>query len=490
MIHKDKEIVILGGGTAGWLTALFCLKLFPHNQITLIESKKIGILGAGEGSTPTLPYFLQRLDIDINDFLKKTGGTIKLGINFENWNGDNKNYFHGFDDKNNFDPFKVKNVFNNDCYTFYLKHLIKNNLNLDDYIYSYKTALKNKVDLDNTNYAIHFDASKTADYLKEKAIERGVNHHYSDLKDVKNKEDGSIEQLIFEDGYIQDCDFVFDCSGFNRLLIGKHFNSKWINYQKHLPIKKAIPFFLEQEKDIKPYTQAIAMKYGWLWKIPLQHRFGAGYIYDSDYITDEQAVDEVEKYLNKKINVNKIIQFDAGRYEKVWIKNCISIGLSSGFTEPLEATSIYIVYIQLTNITHFLNHLFDERNTNKEKYNEAIARLNDRILNFLYLHYMVKRNDTLFWKEFKNKNISPKNFDILFNKLKNASLNAYDFSTDQNIFPLYSWLVVGKGLDIIEEDMNISGYEIEPSIDDYKLFIDEKEKENKLKHNDFLNNLK
>jgi|TARA_R110000822_G_scaffold42974_5_gene116386 tryptophan 7-halogenase len=490
MIYRDKNITILGGGTAGWLTSLYCKKIFPHNNITLIESKRIGILGAGEGSTPMFPNFLKSLDIDIFHFLKHTGGTIKLGINFENWNGDNKNYFHGFNDKNEFNPFKVKNIFNNDSYNYYLRHVIYKNLNVDDYVYAHKLALNNKIDLNNCSYALHFDASKTAEYLKDLAIKKGVNHHYGELKTIESDKDENITKLIFEDNYTKNCDFVFDCTGFNRLIIGKHFKSKWVNYQKHLPIKKAIPFFLEQEEQIRPYTQATAMKNGWLWKIPLQHRFGAGYIYDSDYITDEEAVDEVETFLNQKIKVNKVIQFEAGRYEKVWIKNCISIGLSSGFTEPIEATSIHIAIEQLIYLTHFISDIFSPKKQNKHKYNDLVSQLNDKILNFLYLHYITKRNDSLFWKQFRDKNAPPKDFDILLDRLEKGLINFYDFqnSYGSDSFSTYSWLMVGKGLEIIK-DMNINGCQIDPSINEYKSFIDSREKENNLNHIDFLKNL-
>jgi len=486
---KDKNIIILGGGSAGWLTALFAQRTFPNNSITLIESKKIGILGAGEGSTPHLPGFLKQLGIDPLDLLIKTGGTIKQGISFENWNGDNKKYFHGFSELNQLGDYNINNIFGSDCSDYYLKHLIKNNLDFDEHLYAPYISYKNKVDLERVSYALHFDAHLLAEYLKNIGVKRGIKLIDGDYKDLQQV-NGDVTKIILQDEREFLTDFVFDCTGFARLLIGKHFESKWIDYQKYLPIKKAIPFFLDREEEIIPYTQAIAMKYGWVWKIPLQHRFGAGYIFDSDYINEEQALEEAEQLFGRKLKVPKVIPFTAGRYEDVWINNCLSVGLSAGFTEPLEATSLFLTVKQLELLRHYVSEMNDS-SLSKENYNKTVGNNADEMMYFLYLHYLTKRKDSPFWSEFKEKHPAPPGFVTLLEKLKQLDVKYFDFEKQYvtGNFPLNAHLIVGKGLDLFNSKINISGYEeLNPTVFETKERMMRYEKQS-LYHSEFLNDL-
>ena len=468
-----KKIIILGGGAAGWITALFLKKIYKDYNISLIESKKIGILGAGEGSTPHLVHFLRFLEVDIKDLINKTKATIKNGINFENWNGDDKKYFHGFMCKNQFNNFKIGNLFQKDCYNQFLNNCISENLNLDDYTYAGLLTKNKKVDLDNQEISIHFDAHKIADYLKNLSITRGVNYYEGDACGFKQNHNGNINKIILEDKSQHECDFIFDCSGFRRLIIGKLFKTKWIDYQKYLPMKKAIPFFLDQEKEIEPCTHAIAMKYGWIWKIPLQHRFGSGYIFDSDFIDAEKALDEAEKKFNQKLYSPKIISFDAGRFEKVWVKNCIAVGLAAGFTEPLEATSLFITTQQLELLIHFKEYLFEANENKKNNYNEIMGNSNDDILDFLYLHYLTKRKDSDFWKNFKNNTKMPNG---LIDKLENIRNNNFldtNFTTKKIYasFNLISYLLVASGLGLTNSNEIKKINDLEPSIEQYQNFM-------------------
>jgi tryptophan halogenase len=487
---KDKNIVILGGGTAGWLTALFSKLIFKDCNITLIESKKVGILGAGEGSTPTLVKFLKELGINRHDLLKQTGGTLKNGICFENWNGDNEKYFHSFQVRNELDRFHIPPIFGNDCYNFYLKHLINNNKKIDNHTYPPILSYDNKIDINNMSNSYHFDAHKLAEYLKNIGIERGIKLHYDEYKNVDTDEHNNITQLNFESGFSQKCDFVFDCSGFHRLLIQKHYQTKWTDYQKHLPIKKAIPFFLKQEEKIKPYTQAIAMKYGWVWKIPLQHRYGAGYIFDSDYITEEQAFNEVKEVF-PDIEYIRTINFNAGRFEKVWNNNCIAVGLSSGFTEPLEATSIWLAIEQLYHLLHFLPDMFDNNTNRKKLYNDLVTEDNDSVLNFLYFHYLTKRNDSPFWKEFRDKNKPPPKIESVINDIKNSGIKTFDlhFGSHRAMFTEQSYLQVGDGLGIFDKKFKLDPYtNLYPQYKDYRLTVVQ-HLHKAMDHTDFLKSL-
>ena len=465
-----KKIIVLGGGAAGWLTALFAKKIFPQNQIQLIESKKIGILGAGEGSTPHLINLFKYLNINIWDLINKTKGTIKFGINFENWNGDGKKYFHNFGSHNELNSFKIKNTFNEGCYEKYLIDCCSKNLDLNHYIYGSLLTEKKKVDVENESFSIHFDAHKIADYLKKISKLREIIHIEGDLKNVQQDNNGNIKKVILEKDLEYECDFIFDCSGFNRLLIGNLYKTHWIDYQPHLPMKKAVPFFIDQEEEIAPCTHAVAMKYGWMWKIPLQHRFGSGYIYDSNYINSEQALEEAESFLKRKIDSPRVISFEAGRYEKVWIKNCIAVGLSAGFTEPLEATSLYLTAQQLFTIAHYKDSLFDSTDFQKDSFNEIIGNSNDDVLAFLYLHYLTKRKDSDFWKNFKHNTSPPKKLKERLLHLKESNFIPHNFDLNKCVagFSLGSYIVVCYGLGLLNTNNITPIIDLSPKIEEYK----------------------
>jgi len=469
----SKKLIVLGGGAAGWLTALYLKKVFKQHNIKLIESKKIGILGAGEGSTPHLINFLNYLEIDIKELLKETKGTIKNGINFENWNGDNKKYFHGFESLNFLNNFQVEELFTQDNYVSYLKNCISKNLDLDNFNYGALLTKENKIDLQNQKFSIHFDAHEIANYLKKIAIERGVDYKEGEVKSFTQDEDGNVINIIMEDNINEPCDFLFDCSGFRRLVIGKLFKTPWVDYQKYLPMKKAVPFFLEQEEDITPCTHAIAMKYGWIWKIPLQHRFGSGYIYDSDYIDADQALEEAERFLKTKLNSPRIISFDAGRFKNVWVKNCIAVGLSAGFTEPLEATSLYITVQSLLLLNHFNEYLFDASDSKKQNFNEIMGNSNDEVLDFLYLHYLTNRKDSEFWLNFRKKTIVPEGLKSKIDDLKSNNFLPINFNVKKATagFDLDSHLFISHGLKLLDIKQIKEVVGLKPNIGEYKSLL-------------------
>jgi tryptophan 7-halogenase len=483
------NISILGGGTAGWLTALFLKELLPTSNITLIQSKEIGIIGVGEATTPHVVNFLKNLKIDPIEAIKKTNGSIKNGISFENWNGDGKKYFHGF--KDNLSDFAVKNIFDSNGYDFYIKNLIENDLSPEEFIYQTKISYENKIDLTNTNWALHFDASLFADYLESVGSSRNIKVVDGIYKTAELDNQGFIKNLILENNCSISTDLVFDCSGFSRLLIGKLYKDRWISYKQHLPMKKGIPFWLENSEEIQPYTSCIAMKYGWMWKIPLQHRTGSGYIFDSDFINEDQALSEAELYFNQKLKINKIIPFEAGRYEHAWIKNCISIGLSSSFIEPLESTSIWNTIIQLEMLRHFVNEFRDPSEKSINLYNEIVANNMDDKLNFVYLHYLTKRNDSEFWKNFRNNYPPPKKFETQLELIKENNLRYFDVEDTKTLssFPLSSYLLISKGLELFEKPIKNFGYEsVYPAPAKYQTMINRYSK-NAINHKVFLNSL-
>jgi tryptophan halogenase len=450
-----KKVTIVGGGAAGWLTALYLNKILPESQVTLIESETIGILGAGEGSVPTLVEFLRFLEIDEKEFVVKTNATHKLGILFDNWNGDGKNYFHLF--RVLHQKFNYAYDDNGELINEFFGYLYQNNAPTILGEISEILARNNKspfidgtIDGSNqiANYSYHFDAHLVAKFLREKAEERGVQRIEGVIDNFIQDSEGNIVKVVLPDTEIE-CDFVFDCSGFKRLLIGNLFKSPWKSYTDQLKINTVIAFQLPQfENKVEPYTKAVCMKNGWMWQIPLQNRIGCGYIFDKNYITPEQAKQEVEELLGHEVKIVNNIKFDAGAYREVWIKNCIAVGLSSAFTEPIEATSIFNAINQLwaLDASKLLNYNKKFINT----YNEYVNKMNDDVLDFLYFHYITRRKDSTFWKEYLPTTTIPSSLETKLIHWENSTYEINDFKT--NPFGLPSWLQVGFGLDLFNKE--------------------------------------
>lgn len=362
-----KKVVIVGGGTAGWLTALVVNKFWNDVEITLIESLKIGILGAGEGSTGNFGKMLSLLDINQDDFLKRTNSTLKNGIHLYNWTGDNT----------------------------FSKHLF----------------FGDKPNEINKSYAYHFDARLVAEYFKEIAINRGVNWIDSEVIEVKTYNNKIVELRLENDDTIK-LDFVFDCSGFAKIIIKGVYNEKWKDYSEFLLLNKSINFFLPQKNKYNfsegVPTKMISMKNGWMFNIPLQHRWGCGYVHNDKYCTLDEAKKEVEDYLGQEITIQKVFDFNPGSHQRSWINNSISIGLSYGFIEPLEATSLMSTIMQLKRL---IDIKFNE--DYKEKFNKWCAEIYEQNLMFVRYHYLCERYDTQFWKDCTSKPIPLKLKKIL-----------------------------------------------------------------------------
>lgn len=363
-----KNVVIIGGGTTGWLTALFVEKFWKDSKVTIIESSKIGILGAGEGVTPNFGATLKLLNIPEDEFINETKSTIKNGLNFINWRGDGKSTYHSFMGEMN--------------------HLV------------------------GINNGFHMDARLVAKYFQSIAIKRGIIHIDDSVTNFEIDE-LNIETILTDSDRRITADFVFDCSGFARLTFNKVYNEKWISYKDDLIVNSAIAYFLPQTDDIKSNTQTqtnmISMKSGWMWQAPLQHRWGCGYVFNDNYITIDDAKKEIEEYIAQPISIVKTFKYDAGYYHNCWIGNCISIGLSSSFLEPLESTSLMTTIMILKKLSD-INFDVNYRNNLNQYYRE----INEQNMLFVRYHYMCDRNDTPFWKFYKKKNLPNKLQDILY----------------------------------------------------------------------------
>lgn len=459
-----KKIIVLGGGSAGWLTSLLTREFHPDFDITLIESEEIGILGAGEG---TVPHFIEILDflrIPVSALVKECSATLKIGIKFTNWNGDGTSYFHDFRAKDELEEWSFDDQFRFNMLT---THLVGKGVHLDSINFYSKLAEQFKVpfilnDLNDVtlanyrdaitavqhlgNIALHFDARLLAKFLGQVAQnQRRIKRVEGKFSHVTEDEHGNITGIHLENGKSVPCDFVFDCSGFARLLLGKHFKERWIDYKQHLPLDTALPFFVPHDgRNFAPYTESIAMKYGWMWRIPVQNRYGCGYVFDSSYIDEEQAKAEVEEYLGHEITPPKVFKFQAGTFANTIVKNCFGVGLSQHFVEPLEATSIWTFS---KNLINFLKagalHNLDAELT--AYFNERCRLVIEPVPEFLYLHYLTERQDSPFWREFRSKTVmmeSLKQKRELWNKVP-----LFDADTlPLQMFTAPSWIAVGDGV--------------------------------------------
>jgi hypothetical protein len=455
------KIVIVGGGTAGWIAAYFISKSQPkkHN-ITVIESSKLGIIGAGEGSTGTMIELLNGsyfdYTVDIDKFLQETDGTKKMGIYHKNWNGRGYGYFAPIDSSPSWYQYQ-------------------------DYIFKYvlskygreKMHLSSLIGLEFENqsydktYACHFDGHKVGQFFKRICLEDGVSVVDDIINNINLDENKNIIAIGLENHQVVTGDFFIDCTGFSRLLM-KELKVNWKSYAEYLPVNTAMPFILDyKDGEIPlPMTSATALSAGWMWDIPLKTRRGCGYVFDKKFITREAAQEEIETYLGRKIKPIKWIEFESGRSEVFWKNNVLTLGLASAFVEPLEATSIHSTIIQLLLFTkEYLSETNNITSTlyNIESYNIKITRLYDSIMEFISFHYQGGRNDTPFWRSIQEeKKISPI-AKIYLEKCKNKIPGFLEINGIIGSPSASLWNWIAGGLELIsakqaEKELNETNY--------------------------------
>ena len=422
-MNSLKDIVIVGGGTAGLISALMLKTTFPLSNIKLIKSSQIGIIGVGEGTTEHWRNFIEYVDLNIFELINNTDATIKIGILFNNWTKYNSSYCHSIDQQDGETALGNLEIFN---------HLVLNGNNNPFILSKYfeKIYLKNKVILNSNlippSNQLHFDTFKLNNYLLKKCIERDISIIEDLVEDVKLDQKGNIINLITKNTLIKG-DFFIDCSGFKRILLNK-LGVKWISYKNYLPLNQAITFptNFNSSSNIEPYTTSTAIKNGWVWKIPTQQRYGNGYVFSNDYINSDKALNEANTLYNQNIEkVAKDIKFEAGKVDKFWVKNCVGIGLSSNFTEPLEAQSIGFTINQLFALINIFNSWkFDPLQS--KKYNDIMDQVFENIVNYVQLHYITDKNNSKFWKD-KPYNLTEFNKNTL-NRFSNGYFSLSDFN--------------------------------------------------------------
>ncbi|PHR93016.1 MAG: tryptophan halogenase [Robiginitomaculum sp.] len=450
-----QKVVIVGGGSAGWMTAA-ALSKFIKNQYTsvqLIESEQIGTISVGEATIPPINTFNQLLGIDENEFVKATKATFKLGIEFTNWSKIGQSYMHPFGEFGQ-DIEAVK------FYQFWLKLRSQQDMPyIDQYSLSAVAAKMGKFTkpgndpravMSSLAYAFHFDATLYAKYLRTYSEKRGVQRTEGRVVDVNlRSEDGFIRSLTLEGGQIIEGDLFIDCSGFRALLIEGALKTGYEDWSHWLPCDRAValPTSLKDEDNPAPlpYTRAIAHSAGWQWRIPLQHRTGNGHVFCSSYMSDQEATDILLNNVDGTPTAEpRILKFTTGRRKKFWNKNCVTIGLSGGFMEPLESTALHLIQAGISKLIA----LFPDKTFNpveRAEYNKLTCMQFDQIRDFLILHYQAtQRDDSDFWNYVRTMDVP----DTLASKIELFRSKGRIFRFEDELFGVSNWLAVllGQGI--------------------------------------------
>lgn len=449
-MSEPLKIVIVGGGTAGWMSAVALASIAKDNicTLTLIESDQIASVGVGEATLPHMKEFNDRIGINEADMMQQTNATIKLGIQFVDWGSIGNSYVHPFG--------KYGNQLGGSYFYQQWARAEKESLvkNIDSYSYAIECALQNRFEFPVTDstyinstysYAYHFDASLYADYLRKLSQQKNVQRIEGKITQVHNSDAGSIKSVQLEDGRIIEGDFFIDCSGFRSLLLAQNIKSEFEDWSDWLVCDKAFAVPSEKTSPITPYTRSTAKKAGWQWRIPLQHRTGNGYVFSSNHISDDEAADSLLQGLDGKALADpKLIKFKAGRYKKSWVKNCLAIGLASGFLEPLESTSIYLIQVAIINFIK----LFPQKSPDEtviDEYNRMIDYEYERVRDFLILHYHLnQRNDSELWCYCRDMDIP----ESLRKKIAIFQKRGFIDNYKYGLFAQPSWISVfsGQGL--------------------------------------------
>jgi tryptophan 7-halogenase len=450
-VNQPVEVVILGGGTAGWMAAAGLVSLLPRSRCTvrLIESDEIGIVGVGEATLPQIKNFNDSIGVDEAEMMRSTNATFKLGIHFEDWGFCGSSYIH---------PFGIHGSATSGL-GFHQQWLRSRRAGRDwdiqDFSFAVMAAIDNRFDFPATGkptvnstyaYAYHFDASLYAQYLRRLSEPRGVTRTEGKVREVEQDPDtGDIKALIMESGERIAGDFFIDCSGFRSLILSGKLGVEWDDWSQWLPCDRALAVPTERCGELTPYTRVSAMDAGWRWRIPLQHRTGNGYVFSSRFIDEDKAQAELLEALDEPVLAEpRLLRFQAGHRVKSWQRNCVALGLSSGFLEPLESTSIYLIQMAIQHLVP----LFPRKRGDDGLTHEFNARMDleyERIRDFLILHYhLTSREDSELWRYCRSMDVP----ESLKRKIELFRHSGVIEQYKDGLFTPPSWLsvLVGQGL--------------------------------------------
>lgn len=447
-----RDIVIAGGGSAGWMAAAALSSALAGNRctITLVESEEIGIVGVGEATIPPIQLFNRIVGIDDMEFIRATQATFKLGIEFIGWGKEGHRYFHPFGrygDDFGFAPFhqhwlRARSLGDSsafDAYSLTTAAAMLGRFRMPDQdprsVYS------------TLSHAYHFDAALYARHLRGVATGRGVVRREGKIGGVElDSETGDIAALAMEDGGTVRGDFFIDCTGFRGLLLGEALGVGYQDWTKWLPNNRAIAVPGTKVPENTPFTRATAHQAGWQWRIPLQHRTGNGIVYSSAHMSDDEAhASLLETMDNSPLEEARPLRFTTGRREKFWHRNCIALGLASGFLEPLESTSIHLIQSGITRLLNWFPDRRMEASTVAEYNRQCIAEF-ERVRDFIVLHYHASgRDDSDYWRDCRAAAIP----DTLAEKLEMFRQTGRLLPRQFDVFEDSSWLAVMLGLGMV-----------------------------------------
>ena len=451
------EIVILGGGTAGWMAATALVSMIPPSRcrVRLVESDEIGIVGVGEATLPQIRSFNDTMGVDEAEMMRATKATFKLGIDFVDWGFKGSRYIHPFgahgsaESGPNFHHQWRRSVAEGRSW------------DLEEFSFACMAAKANRFEFpaagkrtvkSTFDYAYHFDASLYSQYLRSIAEPRGVTRTEGKVRDVEqDPQNGDIRALVMESGGRVPGDFFIDCSGFRSLLLANKLGVEWEDWSQWLPCDRALPVPTERCGELTPYTRVSAMDAGWRWRIPLQHRTGNGYVFSSRFIDEDKALEELLRSLDEPLLAEpRLLKFQAGRRVSSWARNCVALGLSSGFLEPLESTSIFLIQMGIAHLMPLLPaDGYDQRLV--DEYNRRMDIEYERIRDFLILHYHLNsRDDTELWRYCRSMEVP----DSLTRRMRLFRHSGIVEPYRDGLFTPPSWLAVYIGQGLVPEHYN------------------------------------
>jgi flavin-dependent dehydrogenase len=473
------RVVIVGGGTAGWMTASYLKAAFKDKvDITLVESGKVGTIGVGEATFSDIRHFFEFLGLKESDWMPACNATYKLAVRFENWRKPGHHFYHPFEQMGSVDGFPLADWwlqngrtdrFDTDCFVMANicdaerspRHLDGAMLNQPfDERADEPRGLTMSEHQGKTQfpYAYHFEAALLAKYLTTYTVERGATHIVDDVVDVKLDERGWIKSVTTAENGELEGDLFIDCTGFRGMLLNKALEEPFISFQDVLPNDSAVALQVPQDMEargIRPCTTATAQDAGWIWTIPLYGRIGTGYVYAGDYITPEEAERTLREFVGPaaaEVEANHI-KMRIGRSNRSWVNNCVGIGLTSGFVEPLESTGIFFIHHAAEQLVKNFPGA-DWSPVHRDSYNSSVANVMDGVRDFLALHYAAAaRNDTQYWKDTKTRKLP----DGLAERIERWK---HQLPDSESVFPHYHGLPPYSYMCVL---LGMGGIEIKPS---------------------------
>jgi len=454
---KLKNIVIVGGGTAGWMTASALAKaLKGQYNISLVESDQIGTIGVGEATIPMINLFNRMLELDEDEFMRQTQGTYKLGIEFVNWGRQGDRYYHGF-------GVIGQDTWTVDFYQYWLKQYLAgkapelDHFSINNVASMHNKFMRAKADMPNSPlgqivHAYQFDAGLYAKFLRGFSEARGVQRVEGKISQVQQRDaDGHITAVVLEDGRKVEGDLFIDCSGFRALLIEETLKTGYEDWSHWLPCDTAVAVPCANAAELTPFTRATARSAGWQWRIPLQHRIGNGHVFSSKFMSEDEATAILMSNLDgEPLAEPRTVRFRTGKRKQAWNKNCVSIGLSCGFIEPLESTSIHLIQMGIAHLlTYFPAAGFEAADI--RQFNRVMDDEYTWARDFVILHYKAtERDDSPFWNYCRTMEVP----ELLQHKMDLFRTNGRVFREGMELFTKNNWLQVMHGQRVRPQSYN------------------------------------